>query len=198
MRIGLVGGIEGYNFQDYLDIYHLMRGNNDKMVKYKNFKSFSHFKAFATNVNDVELLSKVKIVEKFGDQLPGLLTKVKDRVSKDIKMAKVVLSTAHKAKGLEFDTVILSDDFPDFCDLRMRFSGGIPEDEKNLLYVSITRAKTKLVMNETLWEILLDTKITPFLPNITMPFSHPIIYQPSPSFTVCRNVIEIPGGPDME
>lgn len=30
------------------------------MKKYKAWKSYAQFKAFATNVNDVELLSKIK------------------------------------------------------------------------------------------------------------------------------------------
>ncbi len=55
---------------------------------------------------------------------------------KDLKQADTVLSTVHKAKGLEFDTVVLMDDFPDFPgpDLRQ-----VAEDEANLIYVAITR-----------------------------------------------------------
>lgn len=54
--------------------------------------------------------------------------------------ADLVLTTAHKAKGLEFDTVKLSEDFlmglenPDQISLRR-----CEEDEKNLLYVAVSR-----------------------------------------------------------
>lgn len=50
------------------------------------------------------------------------------------------LTTAHKSKGLEFDNVVIADDFKfgekDLLDM--------PEQEINLLYVACTRAKKKL------------------------------------------------------
>ena len=143
--IGLVGGAESYNFDDYLDILHLMMNEKQKMKKYKNWKSYHQFKAFAQNVADVELLSKIKIVESFGPRMVSIVAKVKTVCTKDIRKADIVLSTIHKAKGLEFDTVILLNDFDDQREPgRGRFW---PEDEKNLLYVAITRAKNNLVMN---------------------------------------------------
>ena len=159
-RVGLVGGAESYNFDDYLDVYYLMRGRTEKMKKYKNWKSYAQFKAFAKNVNDIELLSKIKIVETFGERMPGMIAKIKSSCAKDITKADIVLSTIHKSKGLEFDTVCLLDDF---TDLREMFGPGQgrlwPEDEKNLLYVAITRAKTNLVMNSLLKEELLSMSL---------------------------------------
>ena len=49
-------------------------------------------------------------------------------------MADIVFSTAHKAKGLEFDTVKITDDFPIQDDFLMS-----KEDEKNILYVAVSR-----------------------------------------------------------
>eukprot|EP00092_Neocalanus_flemingeri_P015188 GFUD01016405.1.p1 GENE.GFUD01016405.1~~GFUD01016405.1.p1 ORF type:complete len:854 (+),score=279.75 GFUD01016405.1:80-2641(+) len=154
-RIGLVGGLEGYNFEDYLDIYYLMVGEVKKMKKYKAWKSYAQFKAFANNVKDVELLSKIKIIEKFGQRLPAIIDKIKSVCCKDIRMADIVLSTVHKAKGLEFETVVLLNDFPDFRDDLGR-KGVVSEDEKNMIYVAITRAKTSLVMNTLVKEDILD------------------------------------------
>ena len=156
-RIGLVGGVESYSFEDYLDIYHLMVGKNNLMKKYKNWKSYAQFKAFAKNVADVELMSKIKIVEKFGDRMPAIIEKVTSVCVKDSAKADIVLSTIHKSKGLEFDTVVLLNDF---SDLREMFGAGQgrlwPEDEKNLLYVAITRAKTNFVMNSLVKDELLE------------------------------------------
>ena len=51
-------------------------------------------------------------------------------------------TTAHKAKGLEFDTVKVSDDF---LGARSSASFGLqdllrfPDDEKNILYVAVSR-----------------------------------------------------------
>ena len=127
----------------------------EKMKKYKNWKSYAQFSAFAKNVADVELLSKIKIVEKFGHRMPAIIDKVKSVCMKDTRQADIVLSTIHKAKGLEFDTVVLLNDF---ADLREMYGPGQmwPEDEKNLLYVAITRAKTNFVMNTLVREEILE------------------------------------------
>ena len=154
-RVGLVGGVESYNFEDYLDIYRLSKGQKNEMKKFKTFHSFNQFKTFATNVNDVELLSKIKIVEKYGDHVPELISRIRSNVVKDIKTADTVLSTVHKAKGLEFDTVVLMDDFPDFREQRLQLKN-VPEDEANLIYVAITRAKMRLVANSLVKEEILS------------------------------------------
>jgi superfamily I DNA/RNA helicase len=52
--------------------------------------------------------------------------------------ADVILSTVRKAKGLEWDSVKLENDFP------LQGSDRFTEEEVNLLYVAITRARKKL------------------------------------------------------
>ena len=93
-------------------------------------------------------------MEKYGDRVPELISRIRSNVVKDIKTADTVLSTVHKAKGLEFDTVVLMDDFPDFGEQGLK---NVPEDEANLIYVAITRAKIRLVVNSLVKaEILSD------------------------------------------
>lgn len=59
----------------------------------------------------------------------------------------VILTTAHKSKGREWDNVIIFNDFKfnedPYCPLN-----GMPQQEINLLYVAITRAKKNLVLPE--------------------------------------------------
>ena len=52
--------------------------------------------------------------------------------------ADVILSTVHKAKGMEWDSVKLENDFP------LPGSDRFTEEEVNLLYVAITRARNSL------------------------------------------------------
>jgi superfamily I DNA/RNA helicase len=52
----------------------------------------------------------------------------------------VILTTAHKSKGLEFDNVVVANDFK-FGENDLL---SMPEQELNLLYVACTRAKKKL------------------------------------------------------
>jgi superfamily I DNA/RNA helicase len=69
--------------------------------------------------------------------------------------AERVLSTAHKAKGLEWPRVRLADDFPRLEELNALDQDGLlyltPEErdqELNLLYVAVTRARQQLELNE--------------------------------------------------
>ena len=57
-----------------------------------------------------------------------------------LETSDIILTTAHKAKGLEFDTVKLSEDFLQGLE-RVNSSSlrGCEEDEKNLLYVAVSR-----------------------------------------------------------
>lgn len=65
----------------------------------------------------------------------------------------IILTTAHKSKGREFDIVVLADDFPS-CYNEDGEWVGLNEMERNLLYVAATRAKAHLVINGTIQEII--------------------------------------------
>ncbi|EJS2611046.1 MULTISPECIES: helicase HerA domain-containing protein [Vibrio] len=67
--------------------------------------------------------------------------------------AFVKLCTAHGSKGLESDVVMLADDF---SAVEAAFGDGQPlaEDELNLIYVAVTRAKKKLILSDTLYDAL--------------------------------------------
>ena len=66
---------------------------------------------------------------------------------------EVKYSTAHKMKGLEDDIVWLADDFPSVYDKNGNWVG-LTQEEQNILYVALTRAKKVLVKNSTIEEIL--------------------------------------------
>lgn len=68
----------------------------------------------------------------------------------------ITFLTAHKSKGLEFDNVVLGDDFPNVYD-----ESGIkdlPIAEINLLYVAATRAKKTLAINQQIKDLLKHNK----------------------------------------
>jgi superfamily I DNA/RNA helicase len=65
----------------------------------------------------------------------------------------IILTTAHKSKGREFDVVVLADDFPSCWNNDGEWVG-LTEMERNLLYVAATRAKQLLVINSTVEEIV--------------------------------------------
>ena len=64
--------------------------------------------------------------------------------------ARIVYTTAHKAKGREHEQVILADDFPSHYDGGEWI--GLAETEQNLLYVAVTRAQHVLEINDSVRE----------------------------------------------
>lgn len=64
----------------------------------------------------------------------------------------LILTTAHKSKGREFEIVVLASDFPGVFDKDGEWVG-LEDAEANLLYVALTRAKSLLVRNSTLKDI---------------------------------------------
>lgn len=83
-----------------------------------------------------ELALNVKLVEEYGVQT---IIDALDRMPRKEEHATLVVSTAHKAKGREWDTVKLASDF--------RFPDGaedLPIAEWRLLYVACSRAKLTL------------------------------------------------------
>ncbi|VTP78141.1 putative recombination protein RecB [Leclercia adecarboxylata] len=78
--------------------------------------------------------------------LPQKLAIMRRQVVTHEKDAQVTVSTAHRSKGLEWPVVMLSEDFTDITDPLL--SEDERQDETNLLYVAVTRARRTLVLNE--------------------------------------------------
>lgn len=95
------------------------------------FKDYGEF-ARASELSP-ELKGLRRLVEGYRDPL-GM---VKALERKPGKKARYTFATVHKAKGLEWDVVVLGDDYPDPNDENGRYT---PE-EANIRYVAATRAK---------------------------------------------------------
>ena len=145
-KIGFVGGIKGYRFNRINDAYLLLKGKKERI---KNryiawFGSYIEMKQYAQSAEDWELLGICKMVEKYNDTIPKLIGDIKN-YHVDEKDAEILLTTAHKAKGLEWENTILADDFPPLIDgEKIIDSKELDPDEFNLIYVAITRAKQKI------------------------------------------------------
>jgi hypothetical protein len=88
----------------------------------------------ATDPQGSELALLVKLVEQYGTDA------IIEALSNPVPEAQcdLVISTAHKAKGCEWDTVQLATDFPEPSD------DGLSVEEWRLLYVAVTRARVGL------------------------------------------------------
>ncbi len=149
--IGFIGGVAGYRLPRLKDVYYLYDRSADRIRDpyIRGFKNFSALKSYAQTVEDYEILSQCRLVEKYRSRLPGLIDLVLDKAI-DIKSgqetkAAILLTTAHKAKGLEWPQVLLMDDFIPVIKEGIPIDPkGADPDEFNLIYVAMTRAMTHL------------------------------------------------------
>jgi len=138
------GGIEAYNLSQLEDVYYLKTN--------KHIKSYEAYTDAAEASEDPEMLRTMRILKTYGD-IPRLISSLRQCTVDDITEADVVLSTAHRAKGLEWDVVLLEEDFPDIFD-EERVDPSQVGDELNLLYVAVTRARRTLVINSIVQTII--------------------------------------------
>jgi len=104
--------------------------------------STSHLISYASSFAGRDLLPVVQIIDREGiDYLRTLLS----RISPEDK-AHYVVSTVHRAKGLEWDRVRVTGDFRFNTEDDGRTT--MTEDEKRLLYVALTRARRLLDASE--------------------------------------------------
>uniref|UniRef100_H0XDT8 F-box DNA helicase 1 n=2 Tax=Otolemur garnettii TaxID=30611 RepID=H0XDT8_OTOGA len=171
-RIHLIGGIKSFGLDRIIDIWILLQPEEerkkrnlvikDKFIRrWMHKEGFSGFKRYVTAAEDKELEAKIAVVEKYNIRIPELVERIQKCHIEDLDFAEYILGTVHKAKGLEFDTVHVLDDFvkvpcarhnlPQLPHFRVE---SFSEDEWNLLYVAVTRAKKRLVMTKSLENIL--------------------------------------------
>jgi DNA helicase-2/ATP-dependent DNA helicase PcrA len=95
--------------------------------------------------------------------IAAFLEELKHRFSTERQGRGVQLMTYHRAKGLEFDAVFLPRLLDGELPYRSRRSEADPEEERRLLYVGITRARTHLFLS---WPREPRTSPSPFLQEI--------------------------------
>lgn len=153
MRLAFCGGIERYRVERLIDGWNLYKRNNSQVrdTEFRRFGYFEELKDYAREVNDVEILSVCSVVEEFHADLPTRIEDIKKHSVRDMADADIVLSTAHKSKGLEWETVLLGDffDWSEYETERRKDPAKYIE-ELHLLYVAATRARSVLHTNATL------------------------------------------------
>ena len=149
-KFHFVGGIEKYKFQDIADIARVFSRNEEAKNKIKNpfFKDFYNSKDrlleyLRENPEDIDIASMVKAFYVLLANKINIFKLINGLKQYPEKEADIVLTTAHKSKGLEWNNVLLADDFFQIVknDQEIVLPDVIPIEDLNLLYVAITRAK---------------------------------------------------------
>ena len=151
------GGIKSYDFELIMELHHLYNKEHHKMyTNWRLWKTFEDVETFAQNTQDVELLDKLKIVKMYKDDIPTFIEKITKCCpdSRPYEIIDYVFTTTHKAKGMQWKTVILLDDFLEQTKEDPQDPKDMPIEEKNLIYVALTRARKYLVYNKYLIHLL--------------------------------------------
>lgn len=145
-KIGFVGGIEGYRLNRIRDAYYLYaRRTRDIQDPYiRSFGRFSAMEGYAREVEDFEISALGNVVKEYNTRIPRLVETIRENAMAP-EQADILLTTAHKAKGLEWPCVRLADDFPNLvAGDRIIKKDRLEADEFNLIYVAMTRAMDSL------------------------------------------------------
>jgi len=137
----ILGGIQPLKYL-INSIYQLKIKNYTAHPDLFLFKSFQELKEYAESPMGGDLKPVLKLLDTYGRQR---LLNILEATTEDPNEADITITTAHKAKGLEWPTVKLSNDF--------KFSTDeyIPsKEETNILYVAASRALYCLDLSECL------------------------------------------------
>lgn len=163
------GGVSSYTFSNGSSIYDALYLFLNAQPKIKNelFKSFSSFEQleeFAEQTLDSELRLTCKMVKQYQAELFDLLAEIKKRAIDDRNKADYIFSTVHKAKGMEYDSVDLADDFISEARIEQILKEekspkifNMIREELNILYVAVTRTKSDLSTPDDIYNMVVNT-----------------------------------------
>ncbi|MCC5920251.1 MAG: UvrD-helicase domain-containing protein [Cyclobacteriaceae bacterium] len=165
-KIHFEGNIHSYTYADdgssLFDVLNLHNRRRDliRSPLIKQMKNEEELEDYIKKTEDVQLKMMLEIVNEYGNEIPVILKQLKDKHvdAAEKEEADVIFSTVHRAKGMEYDMVSLVDDFitedkvkrlsMDHSDNELMLAG--INEEINLLYVAITRAKHRLYVPDEL------------------------------------------------
>lgn len=150
---------EGASLYDVLNLYNGKKHQiKDSLIR--SMKDLKELDEYIEKTEDVQLGMMVEIVREYGNEIPSIIRKIKAlHVENDEKeKAQMIFSTVHRCKGMEYDSVQLVNDFITEKKLE-KFRDGKKADELtlsrqneeiNLLYVAVTRARNSVHIPESL------------------------------------------------
>ena len=155
------GNINSYTYADEgTSLYDVLNLSNGKkhLIKdnlMKAMKDITELEEYIEKTEEAQLGMMLEIVKEYGNKIPDIIKAIKDKHidGNDKEKAEVIFSTVHRCKGMEYDSVTLVNDF---ITQKKVESESQKEDvnlakineEINLLYVAVTRAKVELYIPE--------------------------------------------------
>lgn len=153
-----VGGIGACKFSFFFDLAKVFSTNEavkegivDPVLRRHNTKE--KFKAYLKENDDYEYKQRFRLFIKYmGLEDVNILEFISNLKNYPKKEASVIVTTAHKSKGLEWDHICIGRDFPKFVsyaeEKRVPREKKISKEELSLMYVAITRGKVSIQIPE--------------------------------------------------
>lgn len=140
-----INGNEKKELNFLRELYHLHEGRKSNHPSLRGI-SFERFSQNAKLHHDHNALLSCKFVKKISHSKEA--NSLFDRINKHLvspQNASVMLTTTHQAKGLEFNDLIMMDDF---IDVKGKDGGfvSIEKEEAHVIYTAMTRAKNNLTL----------------------------------------------------
>ncbi len=141
-----LGGLEQYRINEIMTIWKLWRYRQSAVTSLGVFDCFQSLEDAANAVDDVQLMQWCKVVKAQGRRLPEQFDQLQRAANTET--GSMLLTTIHRAKGLEFPVVLLGSDLPDIQigKVKGRIYLQSSEEDRNLWYVAVTRAQQRLVL----------------------------------------------------
>jgi F-box protein, helicase, 18 len=149
---------EGTSLYDVLNLYNNKRSLiKDELIK--RMKDIEELEEYIEKTEDAQLRMLVEIVIEYGNKIPKIIKEIKEKhVGNDDKEhAEMIFSTVHRCKGMEYDSIQIVNDFITeekleklTRDKKNDIDIAKLNEEINLLYVTVTRARSSVYIPDTL------------------------------------------------
>ena len=150
-KIYFEGGYASYSFmnQTVYSIFYLKEKKNDKITidEIKDFETIQELEQFAKDTKNQDYLNIIKFINTYGDNIFEINKTIKRKLTTNKEEADLIFTTTHKSKGLEFEQVIMADDFitkKELSNPKNKVSFLKLQEELNIYYVAATRVKSAI------------------------------------------------------
>ena len=150
-KIYFEGGYASYSFmnQTVYSIFYLKEKKNDKITidEIKDFETIQELEQFAKDTKNQDYLNIIKFINTYGDNIFEINKTIKTKLTTNKEEADLIFTTTHKSKGLEFEQVIMADDFitkKELSNPKNKVSFLKLQEELNIYYVAATRVKSAI------------------------------------------------------
>ena len=170
-KLFFVGGFSSYSFESLKQCYYFSQGHPTKNKLFAKFDNFEAMKKYSEEIEDIEILSLIRMVDKYGSRIIDIVDGIKNNTVTDKSKADIIFSTCHKAKGLTIDIpVYISNDHldlevtyrnkylkkeEDFNDNDKKKAKKDISEEIFIIYVAISRCKDQIELSDSIKRYLL-------------------------------------------